>query len=172
MRRKKYVAGRLSGKSKKASALAAGFSESMAENASAKIETGDVRRAFQQLARRAVPAEKIVERLQEGLDATWITRQGRGRKATRIEEPYFRERREYLMLAAQFAGYYTPKQVIEADINEINARREHLRELLRGIPEGTTVRQLFPGLTDGTAPQTRPVDPTPVPKEGQNVKPE
>jgi hypothetical protein len=166
VRRKKYVAGRLSGKSKKASALEAGFSESMAENAGAKIETGDVRRAFQQLARRAVPAEKIVKRLQEGLDATWITRQGRGRKAVCIEEPYFRERREYLMLAAQFAGYYLPKQLIEAEVDDIRERKKRIREMFAAYAgTGVTVEDLFLG-DDGATPPAEP-----APKEGPNVKP-
>lgn len=128
IRKQKYVAGRLSGKSKKASALEAGYSESMAENAAAKIESKDVRRAFQELARKAVPAQKIVQRLREGLDATWVHQDG---KRGEVEEPYYRERREYLVLAAKLGGYYTEKREIEAEVKTDAETRERVRDLLK-----------------------------------------
>jgi phage terminase small subunit len=58
MRQRRYVKARLSGQTKKEAALVAGYSEPMAENAAAKIESKEVRRAFQVLARKAVPPEK------------------------------------------------------------------------------------------------------------------
>ena len=46
IRERKYIEGRLSGKSKMQAALDAGYTESMAANATVKIESRDVRRAF------------------------------------------------------------------------------------------------------------------------------
>ena len=60
IRERKYIEGRLSGKSKMQAALDAGYTESIAANATVKIESRDVRRAFQDLAREAIPAEKIM----------------------------------------------------------------------------------------------------------------
>jgi hypothetical protein len=128
IRKQKYVTGRLSEKSKKASAHEAGYSESMAENAAAKIESKEVRRAFQDLARKAVPAEKIVQRLREGLDATWVHQDG---KRGEVEEPYFRERREYLGLGTKLGGYYTEKREIEADVRIDEERRQRVLDLLK-----------------------------------------
>lgn len=132
MRKQKYVAGRLEGKSKKTSALEAGYSKSMADNAAAKIESLDVRRSFQELARKAVPTEKILTRLAEGLDATWVYQDNkRGKK---IAEPYFRERREYLILAAKLGGYYIEKKDVDAEVRigetELAARRQRVQELM------------------------------------------
>lgn len=134
IRKQRYVAGRLEGKSKKSAALEAGYSQSMAENAAAKIETKQVRQAFQSLARKAIPAEKIVERLKEGLDATWVHQDN---KRGTIAEPYYRERREYVILAAKLGGYYVEKKDIDAEIKvddaEATARRERVELLLDRI---------------------------------------
>ena len=129
IRKRKYVTGRLSGKSKKDSALEAGYSESMARNAAAKIENLNVRRAFQELARKAVPAGKILKRLKEGLDATWVHQDGK--RGTSVE-PYYRERREYLILAAKFGGFYTDKKDIEVKVDDADlaARRQRFQETL------------------------------------------
>jgi hypothetical protein len=56
-----YVQGRLEGKSKKQAALAAGFSETMANDAADKIETPDVREAFAQLVREMIPPQVAAE---------------------------------------------------------------------------------------------------------------
>jgi hypothetical protein len=95
-RRRKYVEGRLEGKGRPQAALDAGFTPSMAEKAAIKIENKDVRRAFMELARQAVPTEKIMQRLREGLDATKVRAIVRGKKVVdRFEVPDYRERREY-----------------------------------------------------------------------------
>ena len=129
LRQRKYVAGRLAGKSKKDSALEAGYSASMAKNAAARIESPDVRRTFQELTQRAVPMEKILKRLQEGLDAHWTYQDNKRRT---VREVYFRERREHLILAAKFAGYYIDKRDIDLKVDEADAvaRRQRLREIL------------------------------------------
>ena len=64
-----YVEARLEGKSRRASALTAGYSESMA-NHPYKIETKDVRDAFAALMREAVPPERIAKTIAEGMGAT------------------------------------------------------------------------------------------------------
>jgi hypothetical protein len=133
IRKRKYVAGRMAGKSKKESALEADYSESMARNAAAKIEDQDVRSTLQELARKAVPAAKIVKRLQEGLDATWVHQDG---KRGTTAEPYYKERREYLILAAKLGGYYTEKQRVDAEVKvEMEDAAEMRERILARIQE-------------------------------------
>lgn len=84
-------------------------------------ESKEVRRAFQALARRAVPPEKIVKCLREGVDATGkrlVTSQGE--VVDRFEEPDTRERREHLVLAAKLAGYFVEKSELEVQ-QEVSA---------------------------------------------------
>src|SRR5579862_1279092 len=64
-----YLEGRISGKSKRQAALAAGYSDSMASHATDKIETADVQRAFAALIRERIPPERITKAISEGLDA-------------------------------------------------------------------------------------------------------
>ncbi|HKH99707.1 MAG TPA: hypothetical protein VJ999_11415 [Candidatus Sulfotelmatobacter sp.] len=155
IRKQKYVAGRLSGKSKKASAIEAGYSESMAENAAAKIESKDVRRAFQQLTRKAVPAAKIVKRLREGLDATWVHQDG---KRGEVEEPYYRERREYLILAAKLGGYYIEKRDIEAELKiddkERSAQRQRILDLLDRVTTAKVEERMRAQVTAAPKPES------------------
>lgn len=102
--KKAYVKARLAGKTKKDAALEAGYSESVALSAKAHIETDDVRAAFQKLIQATIPASKIVQRLNEGLDA-------------KIKDvPDIRERREHLKLAAQYGGYHVDKQELELNV--------------------------------------------------------
>jgi hypothetical protein len=113
-RQRQYVKNRVAGKSKKTAALEAGFSESMAENAAAKIETSDVREAFRKLVQQEIPASKIVARLKEGLDAMetkLFQKDGIITDARDLVE--YSERRNYLELAAKMGGYYIEKQEIE-----------------------------------------------------------
>ncbi len=122
VRERRYVEGRLKGKSKRQSALAAGYSESMADNAGIAIENPDVRRAFRELARQAVPAEKIVKRLAEGLDAMETKFfQEKGEVTASRDVIAWGERREYLELAAKFGGYFVDKsEVTLNDTRETN----------------------------------------------------
>ena len=146
IRKRKYVAGRLSGKSKKDSALEAGFSPAMARNAAAKIENLSVRRAFQELARKAVPAGKILKRLKEGLDATWVHQDGK--RGTSVE-PYYRERREYLILAAKLGGYYIEKKDVDAEVTvndaDVAARRQRVEALVDRLVEMETENRKMKG---------------------------
>jgi len=131
IRERKYIEGRLAGKSKKAAGLEAGFSESMASSAVAKIESKDVRRAFQELARAAVPAAKIALRLQEGMDAIRIKPVVSGKDViAKIEEPDYRERREHLVLAAKFGGHYVDKSELDVTEETNVSPSERIRQLL------------------------------------------
>jgi hypothetical protein len=132
MRERKYIEGRLSGLSKMQSALEAGYTESMAAKAGDKIENKDVRRAFQELAREAVPTEKIMQRLAEGLDAVRLKPVVRDKKIIgTVEEPDYRERREYMELASRYGGRYIERSELDlsGDLN-LGDPDERIRELL------------------------------------------
>jgi hypothetical protein len=132
MRERKYIEGRLSGLSKMQAALDAGYTESMAAKAGDKIENKDVRRAFQELAREAVPTEKIMQRLAEGLDAVRQKPVVRDKKIIgTIEEPDYRERREYMELASRYGGRYIERSELDLS-GEVNVGDpdERIRELL------------------------------------------
>ena len=108
-RKAAYVRGRLDGKSKKQAALDAGYSETMAEHASDKIETKDVREAFAVLIRAIIPPEKIVQAIAEGISATetkFFSHEGVVQDQREV--PAWGERRQYLEIAAEYGGYYKP----------------------------------------------------------------
>jgi phage terminase small subunit len=132
MRERRYIEGRLAGKSKTQAALDAGYTESMAAKAGDKIESKDVRRAFQELARQAVPTEKIMQRLAEGLDAVRLKPVVRDKKIIgTVEEPDYRERREYMELASRYGGRYIDRSEIDLS-GEVNVGdpEQRIRELL------------------------------------------
>jgi hypothetical protein len=104
-----YLEGRLAGKSKRQSALEAGFSQSMADHASTKIETSDVREAFAALIRQRVPPERLAKAIADGLDAMetkFFAEKGVVKDQRDVIS--WTERRQYAELAAKFAGYYAP----------------------------------------------------------------
>ena len=106
-----YVQGRIEGKSKRKAALDAGFSKSMADHASSKIETRDVREAFAALIRKTVPPERIVKVISEGLDAVetkFFAEKGVVKDQRNVIS--WPERRQYAELAAEYGGYYIPEK--------------------------------------------------------------
>jgi hypothetical protein len=108
-RKLKYIKGRVDGKSKRQAAIDAGFPVSMAENVAAKIETPDVRQAFAALVRQKIPAERIVERICEGMDAQeTVFAKFEGRITDSKQVVSFSERRAYTEMAAKF-GNFIPK---------------------------------------------------------------
>ena len=90
--------------SKYKTALAVGFSESMAKNAKAKIE--DVHREyFQRLADSVIPDELLIVKLREGLDATEVKTASYEGQITAMEEFVdFKTRLAYLETAAEWKG--------------------------------------------------------------------
>jgi len=107
-RKRAYIQGRIEGKSKRQAALDAGFSESMANHATDKIETRDVREAFTRLVREMVPAEQIAKTIAEGMAATetkFFAHEGIVQDHREV--PAWSERRQYAELAAAYGGYQT-----------------------------------------------------------------
>ena len=94
---------------KKDSALAAGYAVSTATN-SYMVESAEVKKAFQELIRKKITAEKIADRVAEGLDAKeTIFFQKDGIVCDSREVVAWGERRAYAQLAAQYGGYFTPQ---------------------------------------------------------------
>ena len=107
-RKQKYIAGVADGKTKMQAALDAGYSDSMAHS-TAQIETPDVRAAFAELVRERIPARKIVDRINAGLDAKETKFfQSEGVVTDHRDVIAWSERRQYAELAAEFGGYFVP----------------------------------------------------------------
>jgi phage terminase small subunit len=97
-----YVKQRLQGLSKRASAIKAGYSPTSV----ADIETPNVKAVFQQLCQSEVPMKTLAKRLAEGLDATKTEFfQKDGVVTDQRDVVAWSERRAYLELAAEYAGY-------------------------------------------------------------------
>jgi hypothetical protein len=110
-----YVQSRLKGLTKAESARAAGYSEATAKSPT-RLETRDVKEAFRQMMAQAIPAEKIVERVKEGLSSTKVIYgTNLGRIVDTKEIPDYSERRKYAMDAAQFSGRWNPKAEVEVN---------------------------------------------------------
>lgn len=113
-KKRHYVENRVQGKSKKAAALEAGYSLTMANNAGTKIETPEVQEAFSELIRKRIPAEKIIQRIEEGLDAEetkFFQFQGVVMDSKNVVS--WSERRAYAELAAEYGLYHQPKLDLE-----------------------------------------------------------
>lgn len=110
-RKRMYLESLAEGKTKRQSALDAGYSESVARTAKEHIETEDVREAFAALIREKVPAEKIAARIAEGLDAMETKFYSfQGMVFDEKDVISWTERREYAKLAAEYGAYFVPKQ--------------------------------------------------------------
>jgi len=115
-RQLRYLEGILSGKTKKLAAIAAGYSESTARNAAAVIERPLVRLALQELVREAIPPEKIVQRLVEGLDAMeLVIAKHKGKVTDERTIIGWASCLHYIELAAKMAGYYVEGQDLTLD---------------------------------------------------------
>lgn len=94
---------------KKDAALAAGYAYATAAN-SYVVESAEVKKAFQELIRKKITAEKIADRVAEGLDAKeTIFFQKDGIVCDSRDVIAWGERRAYAQLAAQYGGYFTPQ---------------------------------------------------------------
>ena len=130
------------GKTKKEAAVAAGYSAATAKNAAAIIERARVKKAFEGIIQQAVPIEKILERLAEGLDAT-ETKVFMHEGGVIYSRPLvnFTERRHYVELAARYGGYYVNRQEVEfADQDDplpLERLLKKTKELLRTLEEET-----------------------------------
>jgi phage terminase small subunit len=119
-RKAKYVAGVMKGKSKKQAATDAGYAESTAENARAKIEDKDVLAAFAHIIQKACPADKLAQRIAEGLDATETKFfQKDGVVIETRDVIAWDERRQYCELAVKFGNYHVDKKALELTVQTI-----------------------------------------------------
>jgi hypothetical protein len=108
-KKRAYIEGRLGGASRRQAALGAGYSESMANNPTQKIETADVREAFATLIRETIPAEKIAKTIAAGIEANetkFFSHEGKVEDQRDVIA--WSERRQYAALAAEYGGYHKP----------------------------------------------------------------
>jgi hypothetical protein len=140
-RQREYIKARADGKSRSEAKRIAQYAESTQPR---HIENSSVKAAFARIVRRAAPADKLAKRIEEGLDATRTVIVGKGESSEAVEAVDFRERREYVKLAAEFGQYVEPEaksqnQVpIEVNIKFIGAGRPALRPVSFALIDGVT----------------------------------
>jgi hypothetical protein len=101
---KVYARELLKGKSKKAAALAAGYSEAMASQAGARIERPN-QEYFERLMDRFIPDELLATKVREGLESTVVkTATFEGEITDEREYADMPTRARYIELAAEFKG--------------------------------------------------------------------
>jgi phage terminase small subunit len=111
-------------KSLKQAAREAGYAEST-RPAKDLLSNADVRLAFQEEIRKAIPVERIRQRLSEGLDAM-ETRffAHEGKVVQKRDVVSWEERRKYLELAVKFGGYYVEKQEVTVKNEDFSERTD------------------------------------------------
>ncbi len=128
----RFVEGLTDGKSARRAALDAGYSESSADHATTEILPA-AERAFCEVIRRAIPVERLVQRLNEGLDAVEVKVAASDGKITDQREFVdYGERRAYAELIVKLGGHFVPTSRIESprppvDIEDV--REELIRKL-------------------------------------------
>jgi hypothetical protein len=108
------VEGLTEGKSARRAALDAGYSEASADHATTEILPA-AERAFGEVIRSSIPVERLVQRLDEGLDAVEIKVAASEGKIT--DEKTFAdygERRAYAELIVKLGGHFVPTSRIES----------------------------------------------------------
>lgn len=132
VRQARFVEDRAEGKSARRAALDAGYSESSADHATTEILPA-AERAFCEVIRRAIPVERLVQRLNEGLDAVEVKVAASDGKITDQREFVdYGERRAYAELIVKLGGHFVPTSRIESprppvDIEDV--REELIRKL-------------------------------------------
>ena len=131
-RQARFVGGLTDGKSARRAALDAGYSESSADHATTEI-LPVVERAFGEVIRKAIPVERLVQRLDEGLDAVEIrVASFEGKITDYCSFVAYGERRAYAELIVKFGGYFVPTSRIESPHEEVD--REELIRRICGTP--------------------------------------
>ena len=123
LKKQKYIEGRLSGKTKEQSALAAGYGKGVARSTVQRdIETADVTEAIRSIMRDKLSLEHLVDRVIEGLDATetesYLVSQKDAKRAKfeHIDKIAWSERRQYATLASKLFGVKGISSIgVEAD---------------------------------------------------------
>ena len=110
MRQAEFANGLTEGKSARRAALDAGYSESSADHATTEILPA-VEKAFGEVIRKAIPVERLVQRLNEGLDAVEIkVASFEGRIKDQKAFVDYAERRAYAELIVKLGGHFVPDQ--------------------------------------------------------------
>lgn len=116
-RQQKYIDNLSKGMTKKDAALAAGYAMSTALRVANNIErSSNVRDTFAKIIRKKIRAERIADRISEGLDAMETKFfQHEGIVTDSRDVIAWNERRQYASLAAEFGGYFVPPKQESAD---------------------------------------------------------
>lgn len=127
-----FVEGLTKGKSARRAALDAGYSESSADHATTEILPA-AERAFCEVIRRAIPVERLVQRLNEGLDAVEVKVAAyEGKITDQRKFADYGERRAYAELIVKLGGHFVPTSRIEsprAPVDIEDVREELIRKL-------------------------------------------
>jgi hypothetical protein len=129
----RFVEGLAEGKSARRAALEAGYSESSADHATTEILPA-AERAFAEVIRKVIPVERLVGRLNEGLDAVEVKVAAFEGKIT--DERAFAdygERRAYAELIVKLGGHFVPTSRVESPVEPVD--REALIRRICGAPE-------------------------------------
>lgn len=113
IRKQRYLENLSKGMCSVDAAKAAGYSEAYSRNRG-MIETEDVKAAAKIYFQRKFKLAKIAKRINEGMDAVdtqFFAKDGVVTDSRDVVN--YSERRQYVTVASQMAGYYTPKQDIE-----------------------------------------------------------
>ena len=115
VKRQRFVQGMVEGKSMRAAALAAGYSEAMANQASRDLMPA-CRDAFREALQHRISINKLSNTIAAGLDAESIQYfADKGMVLDERKTTDYRERREYAKLAANLMQFEPPKEVTGAD---------------------------------------------------------
>lgn len=114
MKQTRFVEGLTEGKSARRAALEAGYSESSAAHATTEILPA-VEKAFGEVIRTVIPVERLVQRLNEGLDAVEVkvaTFEGKITDQKAFAD--FGQRRAYAELIVKLGGHFVPTSRIDS----------------------------------------------------------
>ena len=131
----RFVEGLTEGKSARRAALEAGYRESSADHATTEI-LPVVERAFGEVIREAIPVERLVQRLNEGLDSVETkiaTFEGKITDERTFVD--YGQRRAYAELIVKLGGHFVPTNRIESPHLDAALVREELIRKLSGIDE-------------------------------------
>ena len=135
IRQGRFAEGLAEGKSARRAAREAGYSESSADHATTEI-LPVVERAFGEVIRSAIPVERLVQRLNEGLDAVEVkVASFEGKITDQKAFADYAERRAYAELIVKLGGHFVPTNRIESPFPpraEMESVREELIRKLRG----------------------------------------
>jgi hypothetical protein len=125
-----FVEGLIEGKSARRAALDAGYSESSADHATTEI-LPVVERAFGEVIRKVIPVERLVQRLNEGLDAVEVkVAASEGKFTDQREFVDYGERRAYADLIVKLGGHFVPTSRIESQRPPVEDVCEELIRML------------------------------------------